>query len=926
MRAQYPFTRASRHRHELGYKSPANHAYLAAMRRIDRRHLLPGAAAFAAALLVALLGLNAGADAPTADQAREHRRAAAARRERLPRPPRAARARRGRRGVAGRVARPRGRLAPGPHDPRARRRHGRRLAADLEPLRATSPRSRRPTGWASTSGRSATTSSTRAAPRRCGWCGARATRTSRRTRSARDGGEPILPPYRIVERAGVKVGFIGVTTTDTPYFLLSEFARQYRWTRPVRRGQPLRARAAPPGRGGDRGARPRGRLPGGRRRRRRDRRRGAPDGRRRRRGRRRAHPLAARPSRSAASWWSRPSRTASPSTGCASPSTAPAATWSPKSARVMPTRHAGIRPDPRAGRAGRELPHARRAAGRPGGRPRRPRPRQRGRRPARRGRPARLRRRRHRLPQPGQHARRPRRGPDHLRRGLRGAGLRAPRLAPAHARRRPARRDRASSPGCSSPARATSARTRSTRSRRTASSPGRAPFDRGTDREQVGTDLEALVAWLERDQPLALVASPPGAPGWPARTPRTPRTRAAAARPATIVNVLSKGNSSPAPSTKQAAVASSSRLTAAALLVGEPAAERQPEQPGQRGDQQQHAEPPSPRAARRAWRPARPPRAPSGPAGAGRAPGRRPSRRRSRPPRRRPCSAPASKRSRHSSAERDQSGGRRHEHACQPGARGQAVVEVGAPPSRTTTSPAIASAPATTPGAERARPERPHELRAPGAPRVGAQEHGGQVRAGGHRQHARPGSRRRPSSSTTRRRGALPTGTSPAAIAPAAAPRKNGTSTDASAKVAPSARASAIVAASPFSANAPPRSTIPSAASEQRDRQRRRDRAERLRERRPQHHQQKDQPDVVGLPHRRHRALDHRPDRARRARPRRRSDPRSPRRSPRRPAPRTRSARRSASRGQVGQHQDSTSSGCRPSRRSITTATAVRPT
>ena len=32
------------------------------MRRIDRRHLLPGAAAFAAALLVALLGLNAGAD------------------------------------------------------------------------------------------------------------------------------------------------------------------------------------------------------------------------------------------------------------------------------------------------------------------------------------------------------------------------------------------------------------------------------------------------------------------------------------------------------------------------------------------------------------------------------------------------------------------------------------------------------------------------------------------------------------------------------------------------------------------------------------------------------------------------------------------------------------------------------------------------
>ena len=36
------------------------------MRRFDRRHLLPGAAAFAAALLVALLGLNAGAEQPNA--------------------------------------------------------------------------------------------------------------------------------------------------------------------------------------------------------------------------------------------------------------------------------------------------------------------------------------------------------------------------------------------------------------------------------------------------------------------------------------------------------------------------------------------------------------------------------------------------------------------------------------------------------------------------------------------------------------------------------------------------------------------------------------------------------------------------------------------------------------------------------------------
>jgi 5'-nucleotidase len=67
--------------------------------------------------------------------------------------------------------------------------------------------------------------------------GAKALRLVRRARYpyvaantvTREGDDLILPPYRIVERAGVKVGFIGVTTKDTPYFLLSEFARQYRW-------------------------------------------------------------------------------------------------------------------------------------------------------------------------------------------------------------------------------------------------------------------------------------------------------------------------------------------------------------------------------------------------------------------------------------------------------------------------------------------------------------------------------------------------------------------------------------------------------------------------------------------------------------------------------------------------------------------------
>ena len=45
-----------------------------------------------------------------------------------------------------------------------------------------------------------------------------------------DGGELILPPYEIVERAGVRVGFIGVTTPSTPKFLLDRHAERFRFT------------------------------------------------------------------------------------------------------------------------------------------------------------------------------------------------------------------------------------------------------------------------------------------------------------------------------------------------------------------------------------------------------------------------------------------------------------------------------------------------------------------------------------------------------------------------------------------------------------------------------------------------------------------------------------------------------------------------
>jgi 5'-nucleotidase len=43
-------------------------------------------------------------------------------------------------------------------------------------------------------------------------------------------GELLLPPYELIERAGVRVGFIGVTTPSTPRFLLARHAERFRFT------------------------------------------------------------------------------------------------------------------------------------------------------------------------------------------------------------------------------------------------------------------------------------------------------------------------------------------------------------------------------------------------------------------------------------------------------------------------------------------------------------------------------------------------------------------------------------------------------------------------------------------------------------------------------------------------------------------------
>ena len=199
------------------------------MPRIDRRHLLPGAAAFAAALLVALLGLNAGADQPSST---------------------------GRTGTVELqllwVNDFHGHLEPPEPDVGG----AAWLGAWLNRAASTHPEHTIRVHAGDMVGASPLISShwhdepTIEATNLMGFDvgtlgnhefdegGAEALRLAQLARYpyvgantvTRDGGDLILPPYKVVERDGVKVGFIGVTTTDTPYFLLSEYARQFRWT------------------------------------------------------------------------------------------------------------------------------------------------------------------------------------------------------------------------------------------------------------------------------------------------------------------------------------------------------------------------------------------------------------------------------------------------------------------------------------------------------------------------------------------------------------------------------------------------------------------------------------------------------------------------------------------------------------------------
>jgi 5'-nucleotidase len=199
------------------------------MSRIDRRHLLPGAAAFAAALLVALLGLNAGADEPNTAPAR----AGTVQLQLL-----------GVNDFHGHLEPPEpdvgGAAWLGAWLNRAALSHANRTirvhAGDMvgaSPLISSHFKDVPTIEATNLMGFDVGTLGNHEFDEG----GAEMLRLVRHAHYPylaantldRETGKPILPPYQVVERAGVKVGFIGVTTTDTPYFLLSDFAREFRW-------------------------------------------------------------------------------------------------------------------------------------------------------------------------------------------------------------------------------------------------------------------------------------------------------------------------------------------------------------------------------------------------------------------------------------------------------------------------------------------------------------------------------------------------------------------------------------------------------------------------------------------------------------------------------------------------------------------------
>ena len=319
----------------------------------------------------------------------------------------------------------------------------------------------------------------------------------------------------------------------------------------------------------------------------------------------------------------------------------------------------------------------------------------------------------------------------------------------------------------------------------------------------------------------------------------------------------------------------------------------------------------------------RPPRRRSGRAAAGRAPARRPRPRRSRRPPTAACSGRASKRSVHSS-----------QSVTRPAAAESSTKTSPAPevsPSqssgtsqRTTISPASANAPATTPEPSARVLNLSTSSSSPARRESAPRKTAAMCAPGGDRRAAPTISEaRRPARDLVA--GRVAHGHRPPATRPR--PRRGRTARAATTSANDGAERALLGDARGLAAQREGAAAQddPERREEQRDRERRGDRAERAREAGPEDDQDEDQPDVVGLPDRCHRALD-RARTARRARRRRRSGPRCRCRSPRRRAPRrpVSADQRHEDGGELREASAQTSIGRRASRRSITPAIAAR--
>ena len=164
--------------------------------------------------------------------------------------------------------------------------------------------------------------------------------------------------------------------------------------------------------------------------------------------------------------------------------------------------------------------------------------------------------------------------------------------------------------------------------------------------------------------------------------------------------------------------------------------------------------------------------------------------------------------------------------------------------------PATASTPAPTAAATRPDGEIALELRIAEAARVADEEHSGEIRAGRDEEHADQERDADSASSSPDRPSRCRSARAPTRPRPATVPMKNGVSTEESAKAASASRRPERPARDPMEGESRAAQHDPERGQAERDEQGRHDRREGLGERRPEHHEDEDQPHVVRLPDR----------------------------------------------------------------------------